>query len=131
MPNKFCIALLLSCLSWHSISHAGASRNWLTSKTESEEQRTESCEELSKEQRQALIAKYYATQDEDAQQDLKQRFEWFCQLSDAEQQHLRFAWQSMNSKERQELKQLLQNTQDPEQRRKIRQSILQKYPLPD
>lgn len=131
MHSKFCLALLLSCLSWQSVSHASASRTWLTPKVESEEQGSESCEELSKEQRQALIDKYSASQNEDAQHDLKQRFEWFCQLSDAEQQHLRFAWQSMNSKERQELKQLLQSTQDPEQRRKIRQSILQKYPLPD
>ncbi|MFB2538065.1 MULTISPECIES: hypothetical protein [unclassified Acinetobacter] len=126
-------ALLLYCILAISTAltqgHASASRSWLVKSDDTEQQFAE-CESLSKEQRQELIAKYRSIENDAEKAELKQRFEWFCQLSEQQQEHMRFAWQSMSSKERQQLRVQLKNTPDPQQRAKIRQDILAKYPLP-
>jgi predicted Fe-S protein YdhL (DUF1289 family) len=55
--------------------------------------------------------------------------DWFCQLSNDEQQRMRIAWQNMSTQERNAIKKKLQTTTDLEKRAQIRRDILSKYSL--
>ena len=79
------------------------------------------------EQRHQLIKAYQATRDEELKLDLRKRMEWFCKLSDQEQDRMRVAWQNMNTTERNELKQKLQAASNLEERTEIRREFIERF----
>lgn len=118
------VALMLGSLIL-STSYAGMPRFW--AKDDSETTQFNECDHLTSAQRQQLIAAYENTRDEQKKRDLKERLEWFCQLSDDEQQRMRAAWQNMSTQERIALKKKLDATNDLDKRTQIRREILDKY----
>ncbi|MCH4246428.1 hypothetical protein [Acinetobacter populi] len=121
--------LILSLLSFTAFSYAGLERFWKVSKEDDIEQQFNECDHLTKEQQQQLISTYQSIRDEEQQLNLKNRMDWFCQLSNDEQQRMRIAWQNMSTQERNAIKKKLQTTTDLEKRAQIRRDILSKYSL--
>ncbi|GAA5015933.1 DUF3106 domain-containing protein [Acinetobacter puyangensis] len=119
----------MSLLSFTAISYAGLDRFWKASKEDDIEQQFNECDHLTKEQQQQLISTYQSIREEEQQLNLKQRMDWFCQLSNDEQQRMRIAWQNMSTQERNALKKKLQTTTDLEKRAQIRRDILSKYTI--
>ncbi len=122
-----CIALLL--LNTTVISHAGIDRFWTRSKNNDTEEKTQSkaCKHLTQEQQQQLISTYQTILDDEKDLDLKKRMDWFCNLSNDEQQRMRLAWQNMSIQEREALKERLKSTSDLQKRAEIRREIIAKY----
>ena len=85
------------------------------------------CDAISVEQRHQLIKAYKATLDEELKLDLKKRMEWFCKLSDQEQDRMRVAWQNMNTSELNKLKQKLQAATDLAERTEIRREFIERF----
>lgn len=121
-----CSIMLFALLLAHSSSYAGIERFWMLNRN-SDTPNLDECDNLTEEQQQQLIAAYQAARDEQKKRDLKRRMEWFCHLSDDEQQRMRLAWQNMSSQERLALKKKLDATTDLEKREQIRRDVLTKY----
>lgn len=87
-----------------------------------------SWQNLSNEQRQALIKRYQDLRQlpDTERVNLQQRMDWFSQLSKDKQQQMREVWQQMSSSEREQWKIRLQKA-SPEQREALREDIMQTY----
>ncbi|MFC3903086.1 hypothetical protein SAMN05421749_104168 [Acinetobacter marinus] len=109
------------------IGFAGMERFWAKKDEQKTIEQFDECDALTAEQRHQLIQAYQASRDEEQKLDLKKRMEWFCKLSDQEQDRMRVAWQNMSTKERNELKQKLQAATDVEQRAEIRREFIERY----
>ncbi|TXJ09584.1 MAG: restriction endonuclease [Acinetobacter sp.] len=122
------IFLLTTLFGQAATTHAGLERFWSISKDDvAVEEQLNECDHLNKEQQHQLITTYQSIRDEEQKLDLKKRMEWFCQLSDDEQQRMRLAWQNMSTQERNQLKKKLQTTTDSEKRNQIRHEVVKKY----
>ncbi|MBF7684690.1 DUF3106 domain-containing protein [Acinetobacter sp. B10A] len=85
--------------------------------------------ELSATQQQVLLQHYQNLKDIPEQQRtiLQQKMEWFTQLSEEEQQRLRLAWQHMNTQQRLQLRDQIEQAKTKEERDQIRQQYIEKY----
>lgn len=109
------------------LGFAGMERFWANKEDKKTVEQLDECDALTVEQRHQLIKAYQATRDEEFKLDLKKRMEWFCKLSDQEQDRMRVAWQNMNTTERNELKQKLQAANDLEERTEIRREFIERF----
>ncbi|KAA8732720.1 restriction endonuclease [Acinetobacter qingfengensis] len=127
MAVKTHYALLITALfGFTAVSYAGMERFWTLSGDDTEAQLSE-CKNLDKTQQQQLIQAYQAMRDDQQKLDLKKRMEWFCGLSEQEQQKMRLAWQNLSSKERNHLKKQFDSTTDPIKREQLRQQLITQY----
>ena len=106
---------------------AGMERFWANKEDQKTVKQLDECDTISVEQRHQLIKAYQATRDEELKLDLKKRMEWFCKLSDQEQDRMRVAWQNMNTTERNELKKKLQAASNLEERTEIRREFIERF----
>lgn len=109
------------------LGFAGMERFWANKEDKKTVEQLDECDALTVEQRHQLIKAYQATRDEEFKLDLKKRMEWFCKLSDQEQDRMRVAWQNMNTTERNELKQKLQAASNLEERTEIRREFIERF----
>ena len=109
------------------IGFAGMERFWANKEDQKTVKQLDECDAISVEQRHQLIKAYQATRDEELKLDLKKRMEWFCKLSDQEQDRMRVAWQNMNTTERNELKKKLQAASNLEERTEIRREFIERF----
>lgn len=121
LRQLFVFSTLLST----SMLYAGMDRFWIFSKND--DAQLSECKNLDQSQQQQLIQAYQEIKDEDKKRDLKKRMEWFCDLSEDEQLKMRQAWQSLSTKERNQLKQQFDQTSDPVRREQLRQELITKY----
>lgn len=130
MVAKFLrVTACCSLLSYTAISYAGLERFWTLFSQDETEQQFNDCANLTHEQQQQLIQTYQSLRDDDKKFDLKKRMQWFCQLSDDQQQLMREAWQNMSTTERNQLRKKLETASNAEERAMIRQEFLMKYTL--
>lgn len=109
------------------LGFAGMERFWANKEDKKTVEQLDECDALTVEQRHQLIKAYQATRDEELKLDLRKRMEWFCKLSDQEQDRMRVAWQNMNTTERNELKQKLQAASNLEERTEIRREFIERF----
>ncbi|WP_374297054.1 restriction endonuclease [Acinetobacter sp.] len=109
------------------IGFAGMERFWANKEDQKTVAQMDECDALTVEQRHQLVKAYQATRDAEQKLDLKKRMEWFCKLSDQEQDRMRVAWQNMNTSERNKLKQKLQAATDLAERTEIRREFIERF----
>ncbi|ALH96551.1 DUF3106 domain-containing protein [Acinetobacter equi] len=125
------IVLAFCAIGFLQTSFAGFERFWFFSKNP-EPEITNSWENLSEEEQQALIKRYQSLKEvpDETSNALQQRMDWFSQLPDTEKQKMREAWQKMSLQERKDLAHRLEKA-NPENRAQIRNEYINKYKQPD
>lgn len=85
--------------------------------------------ELNPQQQDVLLQHYQNLKEipESQRMTLKQRMDWFTQLSEADQQKMRDAWQKMNTEQRKKLRKLMDQAETKVERDQIRNEYIQKY----
>lgn len=85
--------------------------------------------ELNPQQQEVLLQHYQNLKEipENQRIALKERMDWFNQLSETEQQKMRDAWQKMNTEQRKKLQHLMDQATNKTERDQIRNEYIQKY----
>jgi hypothetical protein len=126
MAAKHHYAMLITTLLGSTVvSYAGMERFNIFSKEDT--MQLSECKNLDQSQQQQMIQAYQSLHDDQQKRDLKKRMQWFCTLSEDEQQKMRLAWQNLSSKERNQLKKQFDATTDPTRREQLRQDLMNKY----
>lgn len=122
------LAFAFCAFSFLQTSFAGYERFWIFSK-DANTQAAESWDNLSEDEQRALIQRYQNLKEipEAQRVALQQRMDWFNQLPDAEKNQMREAWQQMSTSERNDMRKKMLSANSNDQRKKIRETYLNKY----